>query len=49
MEGLVVFSNITTPRSIISLRGNSQVFISGLVDFAHNNVHELINFYETDI
>ena len=49
MEGLVVFSNITTPRSIISLRGNSQVFISGLVDFAHNNVHELINFYENDI
>ena len=49
MEGSVVFSNITTPRSIISLRGNSQVFISGLVDFAHNNVHEFINFYENDI
>ena len=49
MEGSVVFSNITTPRSIISLRGNSQVFISGLVDFANNNVHELINFYKNDI
>ena len=49
MEGSIVFSNITTSCSIISLRGNSQVFISGLVDFAHNNVHEFINFYENDI
>ena len=49
LEGLVVFRNITTPHSIISLNGNSRVIISGSAEFSHNNVHELINFYENDI
>ena len=48
LEGSVVFSNITTPHSIISLKGNSTVIISGSVEFSYNNVHELINFYESD-
>ena len=48
LEGSVVFSNITTPHSIISLKGNSTVIISGSVKFSYNNVHDLINFYESD-
>ena len=49
LEGSVVFSNITSPHSIISLKGNSRVIISGSVDFSYNKVHELINFHENEI
>ena len=45
LEDLVVFGNITTPHSIISLKGNSRVIISGLVEFSNNHVNDLINFY----
>ena len=49
IEDLVVFSNITTPYSIISLRYNSSITITGLVEFLYNYVNELINFYENNI
>ena len=48
MEDSVVFSNITTSHSITSLKGKSIISISGSVEFSYNNVHELINFYESD-
>jgi len=40
----VVFCNIYTPNSIISLEGYSIITISGTVQFSHNHVHDLINF-----
>ena len=40
----MTFCNITTSNSIISLRGNSTVIISGSVEFSHNQAHDLINF-----
>ena len=49
LEDSVIFSNITTPHSIISLKGNSTVIISGSVKFSYNHAHDLINFYENDI
>ena len=45
LEDSVIFCNITTPNSIISLRENSTVIISGSVEFSHNQAHDLINFY----
>ena len=42
----VTFGNITTPHSIISLKGNSSIIIFGVVEFSHNHVHDLINFYD---
>ena len=48
LEDSVVFSNITTPHSIISLIGNSTIIISGSVEFSHNRVHDLINFYDNN-
>ena len=45
LEDSVVFSNISTQRSIISLTENSTIIISGSVEFSHNHVHDLINFY----
>ena len=48
LEDSVVFSNITTPHSIISLTGNSAIIISGSVGFSHNHVHDLINFYDNN-
>ena len=49
MEDSVIFSNITSPYNIISLKGNSRVIISGSVDFSYNKVHKLINFHENEI
>ena len=48
LEDSVVFSNITTPHSIISLTGNSAIIISGSVEFSHNRVRDLINFYDNN-
>ena len=48
IEDVVVFSNITTPNSIISLNGNSMIIVSGSVGFSHNHVHDLINFHYND-
>ena len=45
LEDSVTFCNITNPNSIISLRENSTVIISGSVEFSHNQAHDLINFY----
>ena len=44
----VVFSNISTPNSIISLKGNNIIIVSGLVEFSLNHVHDLINFQDND-
>ena len=46
LEDLVVFNNISTPSSIISLKGNSTIVISGSVEFTNNNGQDLINFYD---
>ena len=46
LKDLVVFCNISTPNSIISLEGNSIITISGAVQFSHNQVHNLISFYD---
>ena len=48
LQGSVIFSNITTLHSIISLKGNSTVIISGEVEFSHNRAHDLINFYDNE-
>ena len=48
LEDSVVFSNITTPSSVISLKGNSTIIISGSVEFSHNHAHDLINFYDNE-
>ena len=45
LEDSVIFRNITTPNSIISVGGNSTIVISGLVEFLGNHAHDLINFY----
>ena len=44
IEGCVVFSNINTPHSIISLKHNSSITITGSVEFSNNTANELINF-----
>ena len=49
IEGSVVFINIITPHSIISLKQNSSITITGSVEFSNNDVNELINFYENNI
>ena len=46
LEDSVMFFNISTPNSIIFLKGNSIITISGTVQFSHNQVHDLINFYD---
>ena len=43
--GSINFHNIATYSCIISLSGNSTITISGIVNFLHNHVHALINFY----
>ena len=48
LEDSVTFCNITTTNSIISLRENSTVIISGSVEFSHNQAHDLINFNRND-
>ena len=49
IEDSVVFRNIVTPYSIISLKRNSSITIAGSVEFSYNRVNELINFYENEI
>ena len=49
IEGSVVFSNITTPYSIISLKQNSSIIITGSVEFSNNDANELINFQENNM
>ena len=49
IEGCVVFGNINTPHSIISLKHNSSITITGSVEFSNNTANELINFYENNI
>ena len=49
LENSVVFNNISTPTSIISLKGNSTIVISGSVEFSNNNGQDLINFYDNNI
>jgi len=49
IEDSVVFSNITTPQSIISLKDNSSITITGSVEFSYNHVNELISFYDNNI
>ena len=48
LEDSVVFSNITIAHSIISLTENSAIIISGSVEFSHNHVYDLINFYDNN-
>ena len=43
----VNFENITAVRSILSLKGNSFIIISGVVQLSHNHVHTLINLYNS--
>ena len=49
LEDSVVFSNIKTLNSIISLKDNSTIIISGSVEFSHNVGQSLINFYDNNI
>ena len=49
IEDSVVFSNITTPHSIISLKDNSSITITGSVEFSYNHVNKLISFYDNEI
>jgi len=49
LQNLVVFCNISTSNSIISLKENSIIAISGTVQFSHNHGHDLINFYNNYI
>ena len=49
LEDSVVFSNINTLNSIISLNGNSSIVISGSVEFSYNVGQDLINFYDNSI
>ena len=49
LEDLVVLTNISTLYSIISLKGNSTIVISGSVEFSYNHARELINFNDNDI
>ena len=49
IEDSVVFRNVVTPYSIISLERNSSITIAGSVEFSYNCVNELINFYENEI
>ena len=48
LEDTAVFNSITNPNSIISLKGNSTIIISGSVEFSHNHAHDLICFYNND-
>ena len=48
LEDSVVFNNITTPSSIISLKGNSIIIITGSVEFSHNHACDLTNLYDND-
>ena len=49
LEDSVVLTNISTLYSVISLKGNSTIVISGSVEFSHNRARELINFNDNDI
>ena len=49
LEDSVVFSNIKTLNSIISLKDNSTIIISGSIEFSHNVGQNLINFYDNNI
>ena len=44
----VSFQNITSFNSIVSIKGNSQVIIHGIVTFSHNYVHVLMDFYDNN-
>ena len=44
LEDAAVFNSITNPNSVISLKGNSTIIISGSVEFSNNDAHDLIKF-----
>ena len=49
LQDLVIFNNVSTPNSIISLKDNSTIIISGAVVFSHNHGQSLINFINNNI